>query len=59
MLSENDIELVKISVVGALSACAKLGELLQGQWTHMHIKEKKNQYGHNRSNCTDGHVREV
>ncbi|KAJ4851263.1 hypothetical protein Tsubulata_019952 [Turnera subulata] len=31
----------KISVVGAISACAQLGALDQGRWLHMYIKKHK------------------
>ncbi|OWM79844.1 pentatricopeptide repeat-containing protein At3g29230-like [Punica granatum] len=41
MLREDDVELDKVSVVGALSACAQLGALLQGRWMHMYIKKKR------------------
>lgn len=41
MLQEDDIELDKVSVVGALSSCAQLGALLQGRWLHVYIKKKR------------------
>ncbi|KAK4763985.1 hypothetical protein SAY87_013423 [Trapa incisa] len=41
MLEEDDGEIDKVSVVGAVSACAQLGALLQGRWLHMYIKKKR------------------